>query len=40
MTVVVDGGNGMAGPVVGPILERLGFVHLTDTWPCEWTPHV
>ena len=24
MKVVVDGGNGMAGPMVGPILERLG----------------
>jgi phosphomannomutase len=25
MKVVVDGGNGMAGPMVGPILERLGM---------------
>jgi phosphomannomutase len=25
MNVVVDGGNGMAGPMVGPILERLGL---------------
>ncbi|HEX4671044.1 MAG TPA: phosphomannomutase/phosphoglucomutase, partial [Solirubrobacteraceae bacterium] len=25
LTVVVDGGNGMAGPMVGPILERLGL---------------
>jgi phosphomannomutase len=25
MKVVVDGGNGMAGPMVGPILERLGL---------------
>ncbi len=25
-------------PTSRPILERLGFVHLTDTWPCEWTP--
>ncbi|HEY5815106.1 MAG TPA: phosphomannomutase/phosphoglucomutase [Solirubrobacterales bacterium] len=25
MTVVVDGGNGMAGPMVGPILQRLGL---------------
>jgi phosphomannomutase len=25
MKVVVDGGNGMAGPMVGPILERLGI---------------
>src|SRR6202012_895690 len=23
--VVVDGGNGMAGPLVGPLLERLGL---------------
>ena len=21
-------------PTSRPILERLGFVHLTDTWPC------
>ena len=21
-----------------PILEALGFRHLTDTWPCEWGP--
>ncbi len=25
LKVVVDGGNGMAGPMVGPILERLGL---------------
>jgi phosphomannomutase len=25
MRVVLDGGNGMAGPMVGPILERLGL---------------
>jgi phosphomannomutase len=25
MTVVVDGGNGMAGPMIGPILQRLGL---------------
>ena len=25
MKVVVDGGNGMAGPMVGPILDRLGL---------------
>ncbi len=24
-----------AMPTSRPILERLGFVHLTDTWPCE-----
>jgi GNAT superfamily N-acetyltransferase len=25
-------------PTSRPIVERLGFVHLTDTWPCVWTP--
>ncbi|HET8863752.1 MAG TPA: phosphomannomutase/phosphoglucomutase [Solirubrobacterales bacterium] len=25
LRIVVDGGNGMAGPMVGPILRRLGF---------------
>ena len=25
-------------PTSRPILERLGFEHLTDTWACEWTP--
>ncbi len=34
LKVVVDGGNGMAGPMVGPLLERLG-VQLVDTY---WTP--
>src|SRR4051794_11171537 len=34
MKVVVDGGNGMAGPMVGPILERLGL-DLVETY---WTP--
>ncbi|HEV2974487.1 MAG TPA: phosphomannomutase/phosphoglucomutase [Solirubrobacteraceae bacterium] len=33
-TVVVDGGNGMAGPMVGPLLERLGL-ELIETY---WTP--
>jgi phosphomannomutase len=32
--VVVDGGNGMAGPTVGPLLERLGL-ELVETY---WTP--
>ena len=32
--VVVDGGNGMAGPMVGPLLERLE-VDLIETF---WTP--
>src|SRR3954465_1240106 len=34
MKVVVDGGTGMAGPMVGPILERLGL-DLIETY---WTP--
>ena len=25
-------------PTSRPILERLGFQWLTDTWPCEWKP--
>jgi GNAT superfamily N-acetyltransferase len=25
-------------PTSRPILERLGFQHLTDTWPCDWHP--
>lgn len=25
-------------PTSRPILERLGFAHLTDTWPCECSP--
>ncbi len=25
-------------PTSRPILERLGFIHLTDTWPCDWRP--
>jgi phosphomannomutase len=32
--VVVDGGNGMAGPMVGPLLEQLGL-DLVETF---WTP--
>ncbi len=31
MRVVVDGGNGMAGPMVGPILRRLGL-ELVETY--------
>ena len=34
LKVVLDGGNGMAGPMVGPILERLGL-DLVETY---WTP--
>ena len=33
--LVLDGGNGMAGPMVGPILERLGGLELV---PAYWTP--
>jgi phosphomannomutase len=34
LRVVVDGGNGMAGPMVGPLLRRLGL-KLVETY---WTP--
>jgi phosphomannomutase len=34
LRVVVDGGNGMAGPMVGPLLERLGL----DVVETYWTP--
>jgi phosphomannomutase len=34
LRVVVDGGNGMAGPMVGPLLERLGL----DLNEAYWTP--
>jgi phosphomannomutase len=34
MKVVVDGGNGMAGPMVGPLLERLP-IELVETY---WAP--
>ena len=32
LRVVVDGGNGMAGPMVGPVLERLGLDLITAYW--------
>ena len=32
MRVVADGGNGMAGPMVGPLLERLGLDLVTTYW--------
>jgi phosphomannomutase len=34
LRVVVDGGNGMAGPTVGPLLDRLGL----DLIEAYWTP--
>ena len=35
LKVVLDGGNGMAGPMVGPILERLPALELVPTY---WAP--
>ncbi|HET9721353.1 MAG TPA: phosphomannomutase/phosphoglucomutase [Solirubrobacteraceae bacterium] len=35
LKVVVDGGNGMAGPMVGPLLARLGL----DLEEAYWTPN-
>jgi phosphomannomutase len=35
LKVVLDGGNGMAGPMVGPILERLEGLELVPTY---WEP--
>jgi phosphomannomutase len=32
LKVVVDGGNGMAGPMVGPVLERLGLDLVCAYW--------
>ncbi len=32
LRVVLDGGNGMAGPMVGPLLERLGLDLITTYW--------
>jgi phosphomannomutase len=32
LKVVVDGGNGMAGPMVGPLLERLGLEPIEMYW--------
>jgi phosphomannomutase len=35
LRVVLDGGNGMAGPMVGPVLARLGGLELS---PYYWEP--
>jgi phosphomannomutase len=32
LRVVVDGGNGMAGPMIGPLLERLGLEPIETYW--------
>lgn len=32
LKVVVDGGNGMSGPMVGPLLEQLGLDLVTSYW--------
>jgi phosphomannomutase len=32
LRIVVDGGNGMAGPMIGPLLERLGLRIETAYW--------
>ncbi|MGH2954369.1 MAG: phosphomannomutase/phosphoglucomutase [Solirubrobacterales bacterium] len=32
LRVVVDGGNGMAGPMVGPLLDRLGIEPVETYW--------
>jgi phosphomannomutase len=32
LKVVVDGGNGMAGPMVGPLLKRLGLEPIETYW--------
>jgi phosphomannomutase len=35
LKIVLDGGNGMAGPMVGPVLERLDALELIPTY---WEP--
>jgi phosphomannomutase len=37
LKVVVDGGNGMAGPMVGPLLDRLGLDLVTAYWVPDGT---
>jgi phosphomannomutase len=37
LKVVVDGGNGMAGPMVGPLLDRLGLELIETYWQPDGT---
>ena len=37
LKVVLDGGNGMAGPMVGPLLERLGLELIETCWTPDGT---
>jgi phosphomannomutase len=37
LKVVVDGGNGMAGPMVGPVLDGLGLDLVTTYWTPDGT---
>ncbi len=37
LRVVADGGNGMAGPMVGPLLEQLGLDLVTAYWEPDGT---
>lgn len=37
LRVVVDGGNGMAGPMVGPLLHRLGLEPIETYWRPDGT---
>jgi phosphomannomutase len=37
LKVIVDGGNGMAGPMVGPLLERLGLELIETYWQPDGT---